>query len=110
MADIQKPRSAITQLRSPLISTLRLFRSRWATVGLKSSGETDSATLIWSIQHVVEFEVQENMNMVNITLQVYGRIHFYLYALNTGLTRWVLSETKAVMSPPVCHWMESIFL
>ena len=24
-------------------------------------------------------------------------------------TRWVLSETKAVMSPPVCHWMESNF-
>jgi len=25
-------------------------------------------------------------------------------------TRWVLSETKAIMSPPpVCHWMEAIF-
>jgi len=24
-------------------------------------------------------------------------------------TRRVLSETKAFMSPPVCHWMESIF-
>jgi len=24
-------------------------------------------------------------------------------------TRRVLSETKAIMSPPVCHWMESIF-
>ena len=24
-------------------------------------------------------------------------------------TRPVLSETKAIMSPPVCHWMESIF-
>ena len=27
----------------------------------------------------------------------------------TKETRWVLSETKAVMSPPVCHWMESNF-
>jgi len=24
-------------------------------------------------------------------------------------TRRVLSETKAIMSLPVCHWMESIF-
>jgi len=24
-------------------------------------------------------------------------------------TRWVLSETKAIMSPPVCHWMEANF-
>ena len=24
-------------------------------------------------------------------------------------TRRVLSETKAIMSPPVCHWMESNF-
>jgi len=23
-----------------------------------------------------------------------------------GKTRRVLSETKAIMSPPVCHWME----
>jgi len=28
---------------------------------------------------------------------------------NTFVTRRVLSETKAIMSPPVCHWMESNF-
>jgi len=25
----------------------------------------------------------------------------------TNLTRWVLLETKAIMSPPIFHWMES---
>ena len=28
----------------------------------------------------------------------------------TNITRRVLWETKAIMSSPVCHWMESFFL
>ena len=32
-----------------------------------------------------------------------------LLALSSRWTRRVISETKAIMSPPVCHWMESIF-
>ena len=32
-----------------------------------------------------------------------------IFVVNSIVTRRVLSETKAIMSPPVCHWMESIF-
>jgi len=38
---------------------------------------------------------------------------FYYKYQNTDIkikiTRWVLSETKAIMSPPVCPWMEANF-
>jgi len=32
-----------------------------------------------------------------------------VFVVNSMVTRWVLSETKAIMSPPVCHWMEANF-
>jgi len=34
---------------------------------------------------------------------------FNVKLTKTVATRRVLSETKAIMSPPVCHWMESYF-
>jgi len=40
----------------------------------------------------------------NITQAPCGQI-----SLNQKQTRRVLSETKAIMSPPECHWMESNF-
>jgi len=45
-------------------------------------------------------------------IQTYGWIKQQktTHALEKETTRRVLSETKAIMSPPVCHWMESKFV